>query len=41
MDALTQVLEVEPFDAMIIFVRISPLQWILRNALKARGFAAA
>ena len=41
LDALTRVLEVEPFDAMIIFVRTKTATVELAEKLEARGFAAA
>ena len=41
MDALTRVLEVEPFDAMIIFVRTKSSTVDIAERLEARGFAAA
>ncbi|GAA2356970.1 DEAD/DEAH box helicase [Saccharopolyspora halophila] len=41
MDALTRILEVEPFDAMIVFVRTKQLTEELAEKLKARGLAAA
>jgi ATP-dependent RNA helicase DeaD len=40
-DALTRVLEVEPFEAMIIFVRTKQATQELADKLKARGFSAA
>ena len=40
-DALTRILEVEPFDAMIIFVRTKTATVELAEKLEARGFAAA
>jgi ATP-dependent RNA helicase DeaD len=39
-DALTRILEVEPFDAMIIFVRTKSSTLELAAKLQARGFAA-
>ncbi|MGV0835909.1 DEAD/DEAH box helicase [Mycolicibacterium thermoresistibile] len=41
MDALTRVLEVEPFEAMIVFVRTKQATEEVADRLKARGFAAA
>ena len=41
MDALTRVLEVEPFDAMIIFVRTKSSTVDIAERLEARGFSAA
>ncbi|MFY1620998.1 DEAD/DEAH box helicase, partial [Micromonospora sp. WMMD736] len=41
LDALTRVLEVEPFDAMIVFVRTKQATEDVAERLKARGFAAA
>lgn len=41
LDALTRILEVEPFDAMIIFVRTKTSTVELAEKLEARGFAAA
>ncbi|SDJ12054.1 ATP-dependent RNA helicase CsdA [Frankineae bacterium MT45] len=41
LDALTRVLEVEPFEAMIIFVRTKSATEDLAERLRARGFAAA
>jgi ATP-dependent RNA helicase DeaD len=40
-DALTRVLEVEPFEAMIVFVRTKQATEELADKLKARGFSAA
>jgi ATP-dependent RNA helicase DeaD len=40
-DALTRVLEVEAFEAMIIFVRTKQATQELADKLKARGFSAA
>ncbi|MFC7340813.1 DEAD/DEAH box helicase [Saccharopolyspora griseoalba] len=40
-DALTRILEVEPFDAMIVFVRTKQLTEELADKLKYRGFSAA
>jgi ATP-dependent RNA helicase DeaD len=41
MDALTRVLEVEPFEAMIIFVRTKQATEDLAERLRARGLSAA
>ena len=41
LDALTRILEVEPFDAMIIFARTKIATEELAQKLEARGFAAA
>jgi ATP-dependent RNA helicase DeaD len=41
MDALTRLLEVEPFEAMIVFVRTKQATEEVAERLKARGFAAA
>lgn len=41
LDALTRILEVEPFDAMIIFARTKIATEDLAQKLEARGFAAA
>ncbi|MET4695995.1 DEAD/DEAH box helicase [Endozoicomonas lisbonensis] len=41
LDALTRILEVEPFDAMIIFVRTKTATVELAEKLEARGFSAA
>jgi ATP-dependent RNA helicase DeaD len=41
MDALTRILEVEPFDAMLVFVRTKQLTEELAEKLQARGFNAA
>jgi ATP-dependent RNA helicase DeaD len=41
MDALTRILEVEPFEAMIIFVRTKQATEDLAERLRARGFSAA
>ena len=41
LDALTRILEVEAFDAMIIFVRTKTATVELAEKLEARGFAAA
>lgn len=40
LDALTRILEVEPFEAMLIFVRTKTLTVELADKLSARGFAA-
>lgn len=40
LDALTRVLEVEPFDAMIVFARTKVATEELAHRLRARGFAA-
>jgi ATP-dependent RNA helicase DeaD len=40
-DALTRVLEVEPFDAMIVFVRTKQATEEVAERLAARGFSAA
>ena len=40
MDALTRVLEVEPFDAMIVFVRTRNATVEVADKLEAHGFAA-
>ena len=40
MDALTRILEVEPYDAMIIFVRTKSATDELAQRLRSRGFAA-
>ncbi|HEV7632231.1 MAG TPA: DEAD/DEAH box helicase [Steroidobacteraceae bacterium] len=40
LDALTRILEVEPFDAMLIFVRTKQSTVELAERLEARGFAA-
>ena len=40
LDALTRILEVEPFDAMLIFVRTKTATTELADKLSARGFAA-
>jgi ATP-dependent RNA helicase DeaD len=40
MDALTRVLEVEPFEAMIIFVRTKSATEDVAERLRSRGFAA-
>ena len=41
LDALTRILEVEPFDGMIIFVRTKMSTEELAEKLEARGYAAA
>lgn len=41
MDALTRVLEVEPFEAMIIFVRTKQATEEVAEKIRARGFSAA
>jgi ATP-dependent RNA helicase DeaD len=41
LDALTRVLEVEPFEAMIVFVRTKQATEDLAERLRARGFSAA
>ena len=41
MDALTRVLEVEPFEAMIVFVRAKQATEEVAEKLRARGFSAA
>src|ERR1700727_2475799 len=41
MDALTRILEVEPFEAMIIFVRTKQGTEEVAEKLRARGFSAA
>ena len=41
LDALTRILEVEPFDAMIIFARTKLATEELAERLEARGFAAS
>ncbi len=41
MDALTRVLEVEPFEAMIVFVRTKQATEEIAEKLRARGFSAA
>ena len=41
LDALTRILEVEPFDAMIMFVRTKTATTELAERLEARGYAAA
>lgn len=41
LDALTRILEVEPFDAMIVFVRTKQLTEELSEKLQARGYSAA
>jgi len=41
LDALTRILEVEPFDAMIVFARTKQATEELAEKLQARGFSAA
>lgn len=41
LDALTRILEAEPFDGMIIFVRTKTLTSELAEKLQARGYSAA
>ncbi|HLS83971.1 MAG TPA: helicase-related protein, partial [Arenimonas sp.] len=41
LDALTRILEAEPFDAMIVFTRTKQATEELAEKLQARGFAAA
>jgi ATP-dependent RNA helicase DeaD len=41
LDALTRILEVEPFDALILFVRTKNATTELAERLEARGYAAA
>ncbi|MEM9300544.1 MAG: DEAD/DEAH box helicase [Pseudomonadota bacterium] len=41
LDALTRILEADPFDAMIVFVRTKNATAELAERLEARGFAAA
>jgi ATP-dependent RNA helicase DeaD len=41
LDALTRILEVEPFDALLIFVRTKIATTELAERLEARGYAAA
>ena len=41
LDALTRILEVETFDAMIVFVRTKQLTEELAEKLQARGFSAS
>ncbi len=41
LDALTRILEVEPFDAMLVFARTRQATVELAERLEARGFAAA
>jgi ATP-dependent RNA helicase DeaD len=41
LDALTRILEAEPFDGMIIFVRTKLVTTELADKLQARGYAAA
>jgi ATP-dependent RNA helicase DeaD len=41
LDALTRILEVEPFEAMLVFVRTKTATTELAERLEARGYAAA
>jgi ATP-dependent RNA helicase DeaD len=41
LDALTRILEVEPFDALLLFVRTKTATVELAERLEARGYAAA
>ena len=41
LDALTRILEVEPFDAVLVFVRTKTATGDLAEKLSARGYAAA
>lgn len=41
LDALTRILEVEPFDALLMFVRTKTTTTELAERLEARGYAAA
>jgi ATP-dependent RNA helicase DeaD len=41
LDALTRILEAEPFDAMLVFARTKQATEELAERLKARGFSAA
>ena len=41
LDALTRILEVEPFDAILMFVRTKTATMELAEKLEARGYAAA
>ncbi|HEX7348354.1 MAG TPA: DEAD/DEAH box helicase [Rhodanobacteraceae bacterium] len=41
LDALTRILEAEPFDAMLIFARTRQATELLAEKLQARGFTAA
>ena len=41
LDALTRILEVEPFDALLLFVRTRTTTTELAERLEARGYAAA
>ncbi|MGB5305798.1 MAG: DEAD/DEAH box helicase [Gammaproteobacteria bacterium] len=41
LDALTRILEVEPFDAILMFVRTKTATTELADRLEARGYAAA
>jgi ATP-dependent RNA helicase DeaD len=41
LDALTRILEVEPFDALLMFVRTKTATAMLAERLEARGYSAA
>ena len=41
LDALTRILEVEPFDALLMFVRTKTATTLLAERLEARGYSAA
>ena len=41
LDALTRILEVEPFDALLMFVRTKTATTLLAEKLEARGYSAA
>ncbi|MEE4218897.1 MAG: DEAD/DEAH box helicase [Xanthomonadales bacterium] len=41
LDALTRILEVEPFDAMLVFVRTKTATVMLAERLEARGYSAS
>ena len=41
LDALTRILEVEPFDALLMFVRTKTATTMLAERLEARGYSAA
>jgi ATP-dependent RNA helicase DeaD len=41
LDALTRILEVEPFDALLMFVRTKTATALLAERLEARGYSAA
>jgi ATP-dependent RNA helicase DeaD len=41
LDALTRILEVEPFDALLMFVRTKTATTLLAEKLKARGYCAS